>query len=275
MDGIVPFAQREKIAMRLAYVPQVAPQLGASLGEVVAAVVKLRQIERALVEAHAARLGLLLDGQPAQAVSRAVRRDEAEGLIALALASRPSLVILDEPTASLDRAARTRFWEMLDEVAPTATVLLCSHRAEEVSGFVERQVEMLDGRMVRDSLSPSPSGVVQAVPIVRNDPYPPEGDSYMTRRKVLATLVPVAIVTALALGVAALAGVFEPTVSGPQPIVWDHETCAECGMHIGNPAYAAQIQTREGRVLNFDDPGCLLLYVAREHPTRSRCIFTT
>lgn len=67
--------------------------------------------------------------------------------------------------------------------------------------------------------------------------------------------------------VAALAGVFAKSEEGPRPIVWDREVCAECGMHIGDPAYAAQIQTQAGEVLNFDDPGCLLLYVAHEHPS--------
>lgn len=44
---------------------------------------------------------------------------------------------------------------------------------------------------------------------------------------------------------------------GPVPIVWDKEVCAHCKMHIGDRGFAAQAQTADGRVLNFDDPGCL------------------
>ncbi len=53
---------------------------------------------------------------------------------------------------------------------------------------------------------------------------------------------------------------------GPQPIVWDKEACAHCRMAISAPAYAAQLQTRDGGILDFDDPGCLLAYVAEHAP---------
>ena len=55
--------------------------------------------------------------------------------------------------------------------------------------------------------------------------------------------------------------------SGPVPIVWDREACAECHMHVGEPRFAAQLQTKEGAVLNFDDPGCLLRYLATRQPS--------
>lgn len=47
---------------------------------------------------------------------------------------------------------------------------------------------------------------------------------------------------------------------GPQPVAWDRQSCAHCQMHVGDPAFAAQLHTRQGEVLHFDDPGCLLLY---------------
>ncbi|HTM23198.1 MAG TPA: hypothetical protein VL172_21905 [Kofleriaceae bacterium] len=52
----------------------------------------------------------------------------------------------------------------------------------------------------------------------------------------------------------------------PQPIAWDREPCAECRMHIGEPGFAAQLVLDDGRVLNFDDPGCLLKYVREQQP---------
>jgi hypothetical protein len=47
---------------------------------------------------------------------------------------------------------------------------------------------------------------------------------------------------------------------GPVPVAWDKETCANCRMHVGERGFAAQLQTRDGRVFNFDDPGCLFGY---------------
>ena len=49
---------------------------------------------------------------------------------------------------------------------------------------------------------------------------------------------------------------------GPVPVVWDSEVCTHCKMHVGDPRFAAQVQTLEGDVLNFDDPGCLFDYTS-------------
>jgi copper chaperone NosL len=53
---------------------------------------------------------------------------------------------------------------------------------------------------------------------------------------------------------------------GPQPVAWDAEACTHCHMLIGEPGFAAQLQTDDGRVLDFDDPGCLLRYLADDKP---------
>ncbi|HEU4728080.1 MAG TPA: hypothetical protein VFT22_09335 [Kofleriaceae bacterium] len=49
----------------------------------------------------------------------------------------------------------------------------------------------------------------------------------------------------------------------PTAIAYDREICAHCHMLIGDPRYAAQLVTDEGDVLDFDDPGCALAYLAR------------
>jgi len=48
---------------------------------------------------------------------------------------------------------------------------------------------------------------------------------------------------------------------GSVPVAWDREACARCRMLVSDPHFAAQLQTTDGRVLVFDDPGGLLLYV--------------
>ncbi len=53
---------------------------------------------------------------------------------------------------------------------------------------------------------------------------------------------------------------------GVRPIIFDRESCAECGMSISDPRFAAQLQTTDGEVYDFDDPGCLLAFVAEHHP---------
>jgi copper chaperone NosL len=53
---------------------------------------------------------------------------------------------------------------------------------------------------------------------------------------------------------------------GPAAIVWDKAACAACGMHVGEPPFAAQVTTKDGRVHAFDDPGCLFLWVEEHRP---------
>lgn len=59
---------------------------------------------------------------------------------------------------------------------------------------------------------------------------------------------------------------------GAVPVVWDAEVCAHCKMHVGDPRFAAQLQTEGGDVLNFDDPGCLFDYLS-DHPTAVHALY--
>ena len=53
---------------------------------------------------------------------------------------------------------------------------------------------------------------------------------------------------------------------GPAEIVFDKAACVACGMHVGEPAFAAQVTTKDGRVHAFDDPGCLFLWLDEQKP---------
>ena len=83
------------------------------------------------------------------------------------------------------------------------------------------------------------------------------------------------VVRILALAFGALAGaalVGLAVVRAQQPsdepvaVAWDREACAHCHMHVGDAAFAGQIVTDDGRVLFFDDPGCLLAFEAQQKP---------
>ena len=54
---------------------------------------------------------------------------------------------------------------------------------------------------------------------------------------------------------------------GPVDVVWDKAACAACGMHVGEPPFAAQLVTTDGHVYIFDDPGCLFQFAAHENPS--------
>jgi ABC-2 type transport system ATP-binding protein len=150
LDGRCPLRERVAIAHGLAYVPQIAPQLGAPVGDVVRAVGRLRSLACDDVRAVAGAFDLDLEAiahLPFRSLSGGMKQ---KLLIALALSARASLLILDEPTASLDSRARQRFFEVFEELTPQATLLLCSHRLEEIRPLVHHVLMLEDGRLVYD-----------------------------------------------------------------------------------------------------------------------------
>ena len=141
---------RDVLAPRLAYVPQIAPQMAARCGELVRAVSELRALPIATVHEAAARLDLSLDAVSNQPFRTLSGGSKQKLLLALALAARPALLILDEPTASLDAETRGRFLALQRELAGDATLILCSHRLEEIRSLVDHVVALDTGRVVHD-----------------------------------------------------------------------------------------------------------------------------
>jgi hypothetical protein len=86
----------------------------------------------------------------------------------------------------------------------------------------------------------------------------------------IARVLPIALLAVVLITVGAAVAYSVAAASkvpdGPVDVVWDKAACAECGMHVGEPAFAAQLTTEDGRTQAFDDPGCLFLYVAQHRP---------
>ena len=74
------------------------------------------------------------------------------------------------------------------------------------------------------------------------------------------------VISALGLVVGLAVSRAQRLPEGPEPIAWDREACAACRMHVGDPRFAAQLQTTDGQILNYDDPGCLLSDLAARRP---------
>ncbi len=141
----------ELALLDVAYIPQIAPPIEASVSELVRAHALLRGIDAGATYDCAKRLGLDVDGG-----SGARFRDLSGGmkqklLAAMALATKAPILVCDEPTANLDGPARATFFEMIAERPTDDVVVLCSHRIEEVQRVVRRVVEFAEGRVVRDA----------------------------------------------------------------------------------------------------------------------------
>ena len=71
-------------------------------------------------------------------------------LIAIALGRDAKVLVMDEPAANLDPEARKIFFELLAERQDNATMIISSHRLNEVSTLVNRVIEMDMGKVVLD-----------------------------------------------------------------------------------------------------------------------------
>ena len=150
LDGRSPYDDRVEVAKKLAYVPQVAPALGATVREVVDLVSLTRGLSAQAIEAVAGTLALDLGAVRARPFRNLSGGMKQKLLLAVAFASKPSLLVLDEPTASLDAVTRDRFFELCQALGPEVTVVLCSHRVEELRQLAQHVVALEDGRVAYD-----------------------------------------------------------------------------------------------------------------------------
>ncbi len=146
LDGRSPYENRVELAKRIAYVPQVAPQLGASVREILDMVILTRGLSPGAVAEIAERFQLDLPAilsRPFRNLSGGMKQ---KLLLSVAFASRASFVVLDEPTASLDVRAREVFFSLFSGLGPEVTTLLCSHRLEELRSLSSTVIALEDGR---------------------------------------------------------------------------------------------------------------------------------
>lgn len=153
LDGRSPYDDREEVAARLAYVPQVAPALSATVHEVVRLVTHTRDLDVAEVAQVATRFELDIAKAGSQVFRNLSGGMKQKLLLSIAFASRPRLLVLDEPTASLDVRAREQFFLLCNQLDADVTVLLCSHRVEELRHLAERVIALEEGRVTFDGLA--------------------------------------------------------------------------------------------------------------------------
>ncbi len=140
----------DEIARCMTYVPQVAPAIRAPVAELVRFVCSVRDARPDGVADVSRKLGLDLDEigkQPFKNLSGGMKQ---KLLLALALGVRASLYVFDEPTASLDAQSREDFFRLFAERREGATLILCSHRIEEIRHLVDHVVALDAGHLAYD-----------------------------------------------------------------------------------------------------------------------------
>ncbi len=167
LDGISAREERRKALARVGFVPQLPPGLRGRVLDYLATLEAVSGVSRAAVEAVAERLGLALEPlehRPFSALSGGMKQ---KLLISAALARQPSLLIMDEPGSNLDPRSRAVFFELLAEAAPETTMLLSSHRVDEIADLVNRMIELDHGRIVMDDIVAAAAGPARAAEALR------------------------------------------------------------------------------------------------------------
>ena len=150
IEGRDPRRDRTAVLASIGFVPQLPPPLKMPVGQLIDFSAALCGTDAAHIIAIAGRLGLdtapILDRQFVR-LSGGMKQ---KILIAIALGREARVLVMDEPAANLDPEARKIFFELLAERQDNATMLISSHRLDEVSALVNRVIELDMGKVVLD-----------------------------------------------------------------------------------------------------------------------------
>jgi ABC-2 type transport system ATP-binding protein len=94
--------------------------------------------------------------QPARSFSGGMQQRLS---LAVVLLTEAPILLLDEPTASLDREGQQTFLEIATALKEDdgRTMLLASHRAEEIDELADRVIRLENGRITGEELSAAPN----------------------------------------------------------------------------------------------------------------------
>lgn len=148
--GAAPRSERTQVLGKVGFVPQLPPPLKMPVGQLVNFAAAVCRSDAGRIHAVARRLGLGVDEILTRPFNRLSGGMKQKLLIAIALGRDTQVLVLDEPAANLDPEARHIFFGLLAERLDTTTMIISSHRLDEVASLVNRVVEMDTGRIVLD-----------------------------------------------------------------------------------------------------------------------------
>jgi ABC-2 type transport system ATP-binding protein len=150
IQGRDPRLARTEVLGLIGFVPQLPPPLKMPVGQLINFSAALCNTAPARMHEIAGRLGLDVASILSRPFNKLSGGMKQKLLIAIALGRDAKVLVMDEPAANLDPQARKIFFELLAERADNATMLISSHRINEVSALVNRVVELDMGKVVLD-----------------------------------------------------------------------------------------------------------------------------
>jgi ABC-2 type transport system ATP-binding protein len=150
VKGLDPRARRCDVLGRIGFVPQLPPPLKMGVGQLIDFAARLCHSEPSRMVGIAGRLGLDFDELRCRPFVKLSGGEKQKILISIALGRDTDLLIMDEPAANLDPVARQVFFGLLAERRESVSMIISSHRLDEVAALVNRVIELDRGRIVLD-----------------------------------------------------------------------------------------------------------------------------
>ncbi len=150
VKGLDPRAHRTEVLGRIGFVPQLPPPLKLGVGQLIDFAAELCGSDPGRMVAIAGKLGLDLDEIRRRPFVKLSGGEKQKLLIGIALGRDTDLLVMDEPAANLDPVARQVFFGLLAERREQVSMIISSHRLDEVASLVNRVVELDRGRIVLD-----------------------------------------------------------------------------------------------------------------------------
>lgn len=150
IDGQSPRSERTDVLGKVGFVPQLPPPLKMPVGQLVNFAAAVCNSDPKRIHDIATRLGLNVDDILSRPFNRLSGGMKQKLLIAIALGRDTQVLVMDEPAANLDPEARHIFFQLLAERLENTTMIISSHRLDEVASLVNRVVEMDMGKVVLD-----------------------------------------------------------------------------------------------------------------------------
>jgi ABC-2 type transport system ATP-binding protein len=150
VNGLDPRGNRTAVLGSIGFVPQLPPPLKMPVGQLIDFSAALCGTDPRRIHDIAKRLGLDVESILSRQFVRLSGGMKQKLLIAIALGREAKVLVMDEPAANLDPEARKIFFDLLAERQNEATMIISSHRLDEVSSLVNRVIEMDMGKVVLD-----------------------------------------------------------------------------------------------------------------------------
>ena len=150
IDGRDPRQERTAVLGAIGFVPQLPPPLKMPVAQLIDFSAALCNTDPTRIHELAQRLGLELSPILTRPFVKLSGGMKQKLLIAIALGREAKALVMDEPAANLDPEARKIFFQLLAERQQDVTMVISSHRLNEVSALVNRVIEMDMGKVVLD-----------------------------------------------------------------------------------------------------------------------------